>query len=709
MPTFRHFVAVGVGATLVLSIVEPSAAKELPSLTPESRNLSGEGNTQPPGAATQEQLPASISLGEEQAQRVHRKNSSSTSSATPASSASDASRFTEEPNAEAKLEVDKLSQSIVTSNSLEGSRSTHSQSIRSAVDANSNQPVVNPIRGRGTRKKGDATPEAQTQAGEDAQRLDIRSEPSPRVGASPPLATSHRLLAVKPAEKKQMSSVPAPGVTVLPVAALAPQRLQESSLSAEAVIGQPTPKLDGASLAQSPRSPIRNAPPPDFLNPSPNPLLFPTRSEEVQVRTTQPITLQQAIELARRNNRTLEEAQLTLERNQAALQEALAAEFPTIGVNAQFSRNDSASQRLQAARAANNPFSQVPDTTISETFNAVLQVEYDLFTAGRRPAQIRQAEERIRLQQLEVERTAEQLRLDVSSAYYDLQGADAQVDISQAAVTEAAQSLRDAQLLEQAGLGTRFDVLQAQVRLSEANQDLIRALSRQRIARRQLTQLLSLSQTVEVTTADPIETAGDWTLSLEQTIVLALKNRAELEQQLTQREIGEQERRIALSAIRPQASLSASYNILGVLNDQLGPTTGLSLGATLRWNFFDGGAARARAQQARTNIAIAESRFADQRNQIRLEVERAFFELNANAKNIQTATFALQQAEESLRLARLRFQAGVGTQTDVINQQTALTRARVNRLTAILDYNRALAQLQRATSNLPNSNLGKLP
>jgi outer membrane protein TolC len=221
--------------------------------------------------------------------------------------------------------------------------------------------------------------------------------------------------------------------------------------------------------------------------------------------------------------------------------------------------------------------------------------------------------------------------------------------------------------------------------------------------------LLSLAQPVEVSAADPIQTAGDWELSLEQSIILAYKNRAELEQQLVQRDISEQQRRIALAAVRPQATLSASYNILGVLDDDLTPADGLTLGARLQWNFFDGGAARARAQQERTNIAIAETRFADQRNQVRFDVEQAFFDLNANKENIQTATFALTQAQESLRLARLRFQAGVGTQADVITQQTELTRARGRRLTAILDYNRALAALQRAVTNLRGSNLFDLP
>jgi outer membrane protein TolC len=290
-----------------------------------------------------------------------------------------------------------------------------------------------------------------------------------------------------------------------------------------------------------------------------------------------------------------------------------------------------------------------------------------------------------------------------------LQDADAQVEISLAAVTDATQSLRDALLQEQAGLGTRFDVLQAQVQLANANQDLTRAQSQQRISRRQIVRLLSLGQAVEVSAADPIAEAGNWDLSLEQSIVLAYKNRAELEQFLVQRNISEQQRTIALAAIRPQASLTAGYNIFGVLNDDLGPQQGLTLGARLQWNFFDGGAARARAQQQTLNIAIAETNFANQRNQVRLDVEQAFFDLNANKQNIQTAAFALERARESLRLARLRFQAGVGTQLEVINQQTELTRARGNLLRAILDYNRALAALQRAISNLPNNNLSDLP
>ncbi len=579
MPSFRHFVAVGVGAAIALSSIEPGTTKDLPSFAQPTSDLAKSRNAQPEVAPTQGPLIAS----------------------------------TQTPKADSATPSDVV---IPSASAASGTP----QNVLDPTEANGSKPL-------------------------------------------------------SPLDEGNITQSPAP---TSPQPPLKPQETN----------------------------------PPEFLNPSANPLLFPTQTEEVQIQSTQPITLQQALVLAQRNNRELQAAQLTLERNRSNLQEALAAEYPTAGVSADFTRSDSAQSELSNQRQANsplNPFLGDTDDTVSTSFNGALQLSYDLYTAGRRSASIRAAEEQVRFQQLEVERLSEQLRLNISNAYYALQEADAQVEISQAAVTDAARSLRDAQLLEQAGLGTRFDVLQAQVSLANANQDLTRAISQQRISRRQLVRLLSLAQSVEVSAADPIEVAGDWNLSLEQSIVLAYKNRAELEQQLVQRDISEQQRRIALAAIRPQASLTASYNILGVVNDELGPADGFSLGARLQWNFFDGGAARARAQAEQTNIAIAETRFADQRNQVRLDVEQAFFDLNANAENIQTASFALEQAQESLRLARLRFQAGVGTQADVITQQTELTRARGNRLRAILDYNRALASLQRAVSNLPDSNLFDLP
>ena len=86
-------------------------------------------------------------------------------------------------------------------------------------------------------------------------------------------------------------------------------------------------------------------------------------------------------------------------------------------------------------------------------------------------------------------------------------------------------------------------------------------------------------------------------------------------------------------------------------------------------------------------------------NQIKLEVQEIYIILESSAlTNIQTSNTLLERDKESLRLARLRFQAGVGTQADVVQAQERLTISERNQIKSIINYNRAFAQLKRAVS-----------
>jgi outer membrane protein TolC len=479
--------------------------------------------------------------------------------------------------------------------------------------------------------------------------------------------------------------------------------------------GETTSTAEVVEFAQDSPAPVETAPTPtepatvtpvpggavqvpENLIPNPNPLQFPTKTEEVTVQGNQPISLAQALELAKRNNRDLQVAVLELERAQAALREAQAALYPNLSVEADVTRSQSPGAQLQVEQSRRQGIPTESDQP-STAFNGQAQLRYDLYTSGRRQASIKEAEEQVRFSELAVESQSEDIRRNVSREYYDLQEADERVRIAQSAVENSQASLRDAEALERAGVGTRFDVLRSQVNLANAQQELTNALSRQQIFRRTLATRLSLPQTVNISAADPVQLAGLWQQSLEQSVILAYQNRPELQQQLAQRNISEQQRRQALSNLGPQVSFIANYNLLDQFDDGISLTDGYSVGVRASLNLFDGGAARARATQAKKNIAIFETRFAEQRNQIRFQVEQAFFTQQANLENVQTANTALEQARESLRLARLRFQAGVGTQTDVINAENELTRAEGNRITAILEYNRALADLQRAVTS----------
>ena len=524
-----------------------------------------------------------------------------------------------------------------------------------------------------------------------------------------------------------------PSFEIVKIVQLLANDSQATSSSAIAQTSKPaarsTPVPPATPPAGSPRPPVETAPTPStpaptpttsksdptpapaYLNSPTNPLLFPTRPEEVRLAGTQLISLQQAIELSERNNRDLQVSNLQLESSRAALREAQATLYPTVGLQSSLSRSQSASGDISARSQALSPQSQLsqlfggstnsssnsPSTSLSGT----IQLNYNIFTSGRDSAQRKAAERLVRAAELTVEQTREQLRLDTTTDYYNLQSANEQVRINQAAVTNAQRSLSDTLAQERAGLGTRFDVLRSQVNLANAQQQLTNAIATQGINRRQLASRLSLPESINVSTADPVQPAGTWTLPIEDTIVLAYKNRAELEAQLVQREVSEQQRRGALAALGPTLSATASYNLLKSFEapvKQVGD--GYTLALQAQWNFFDGGAAQARAAQQERNKEIAETRFAQGRNNVRFQVEQAYTNLRANRANIDTTTTALAQAAEALRLARLRFQAGVGTQTDVINAETDLTRAEGNRISAVIGYNLSLAQLQRAVSNI---------
>jgi outer membrane protein TolC len=425
-----------------------------------------------------------------------------------------------------------------------------------------------------------------------------------------------------------------------------------------------------------------------------NNLNAPTKSDEVRIANTQPLTLNDAINTALQNNRDVQAARLAVTRDQAAIREAQAGRSVQVGLTGTL--QNQGAPVLTGTKVSQNALGDSSTTDLQGN----LQATYNILDAGRNGSLIRAAEEQVKFDRLDLVRVEQLTKSNVLTAYYDLQQSDSLTIINQAAVKDATRSLSDAQLQEKAGVGTKFDILRAEVQLATANQDLENSRGQQATARKKIAQLLSVSETIEYKAADPVRELGAWGYKLEDSIILAFKNRPELKQQLVRKSIAEQQQVVANAADAPQVNLFANYNLGKSISTSLAGQDSYSLGARLSWNFFDGGAAGARSSQQKVTEEIAENQFTTARNQIRFEVEQAYNTLGTSKKNIATSTQALKQAEESLKLARLRFQAGVGTQTDVIQSQTELARARGNRITAIINYNRSLSSLRTATVTL---------
>ena len=122
-----------------------------------------------------------------------------------------------------------------------------------------------------------------------------------------------------------------------------------------------------------------------------------------------------------------------------------------------------------------------------------------------------------------------------------------------------------------------------------------------------------------------------------------------------------------------------------------------SIYMSVNWKLFDGGRSQALAREQKQKAKENQYSFAEERNKIRLEVEDQFFTLQADARRLISNSRRVVSSREAYRLAVLRFQAGVGTQRNVIDNQRDVTRAEVAYSDTIAQYNRTLASLRRKT------------
>jgi outer membrane protein TolC len=125
-----------------------------------------------------------------------------------------------------------------------------------------------------------------------------------------------------------------------------------------------------------------------------------------------------------------------------------------------------------------------------------------------------------------------------------------------------------------------------------------------------------------------------------------------------------------------------------------------SLNAQLNIPIFDGGLTRARVDESKSDVEAAKNTLEQARQAVGLEVRSALLNLQEANRNRQTAAANVVQAREALRIAQVRFQAGVSTTVEVTDAQSALTQSQNNQVNADFDYLKAEAQLRKALGRM---------
>lgn len=390
----------------------------------------------------------------------------------------------------------------------------------------------------------------------------------------------------------------------------------------------------------------------------------------------QEISLDDSIAAALKNNSAIKMALSDQQKAEWGISEAKAGTLPSVsaGVGGTHGPDSAAS----------------PD---GNSYNTSLKLNWTLYSGGRTEGLINQAKINADSSELNVAKTQQQIKLDATTAYYNVLQTRNMVNVNQEMVNNLTEHLKKVQAQYDVGVVAKSDVLRSEVELVNAQQTLTKAQNSYDLAMSTLNNTMGMPLDTENTLKDELAyTQTD--ITVEDAIAQSVANRPELQQSQLGIESAQQGVKIADSNSKPTVTFSASEGWSG--NDFPGDKNNWSMNMMANWNIFDSGLTNAKVKQAKSSLDKAQEQDTQTRNSVELEVRQAYLSMKEAETRIGATQVAVDKATEDLKIAQTKYYAGVGTNLDVIDAQLALTQSKTNYTQALYDYNVNKAKLQKA-------------
>jgi outer membrane protein len=417
---------------------------------------------------------------------------------------------------------------------------------------------------------------------------------------------------------------------------------------------------------------------------------------------TRPLSLVDALNTALEQNAAIVEAKNDLETSRGLVVQTRAVALPQLQATSQYKYTQPSD--IQAFTINGNTLS-TPD----QNWNAGIQLVQSIYLGGRLTAAFRAATATEKQALANYETSVADALLNVRLAYYDVLLAAQEITVHEASVNLLDKELTDQQQRLKAGTVPRFNVLRAHVAVANERPNLIQARNNYRIAKNNLANVLGYNLPHDVWEDIPLNLIdgfddAPFQIDLPDAIQQALTRRSELLSLRKNMELQQLSIINAKSGYKPSVSVFAGYNWF---NEQYAASaesqvsldndlSGWNAGAQLSWNIFDGLLTPGKVKQAKAQYDKSRTVLADQSRQIELQVRTAYSDLIQARETLDSQRTVQEEAEEALREARQRAEAGTGTQLDVLDAETSLTQARTTQIQALHDYATARARFERA-------------
>lgn len=383
------------------------------------------------------------------------------------------------------------------------------------------------------------------------------------------------------------------------------------------------------------------------------------------------LSLEQSIELALKNNPSIQIAGEDKARSIWSVDEAKAAKLPTVSLGSSYNRSDSG----------------------QDNFNSNVRMSWQLYNGGRTESQIDQAKLGVTTADLNIAKAKQQLKQDTTAGYYSVLESKNMLAVNDESVSNLKAHLAIVQAKYEAGVVAKSELLRAEVELANAEQNQIKAQNQYDLA------VSSLLSTMNMDAGTDIQLVGELTYqadtrTLAEAIALAKENRPEVAQAKISIDSAVKGMKIAESNKLPSVSLSASTG----WNDSLlpGNDNNWSVGASASWNIFDAGVTKSKINQAESSLNKAKLQAEQTQDTVEQEVRQSYLNMKEAEKRLKTTEIAANKAKEDFYIAQETYKAGAGTNLDVFDAQLAFNQAKTNHVQALYDYNINQAKLDKA-------------
>ena len=402
------------------------------------------------------------------------------------------------------------------------------------------------------------------------------------------------------------------------------------------------------------------------------------------------VDLPAALRYALGHNFSILQARESIKEQEGVIVETMAAVLPGVAVNSQYGDTSSRLQVKFPGQPAEN----------NQAWSITLEATQALFAGGKFSAAIHGAKALRQAALYQMQGAINDALLDVRTKFYEVLLNQEQIKVQEENLALLEQQARDAQSRYDAGTGAHYDLLSAQVALANGQPPLIQARNNYRIALEQLRQSLGL---VSSGSSAPLQLTGSLDhppeqFDLESALAAARTNRPELLRYAQLQAAQEQNVKVARADYWPTLSAFGGYRVINnPLVTDLGSTKdGWLLGVQSSWAVFDGRATAGRVAQAKSQVEQARLTLLDEQLTVEVEVRQAYSSFEEASELVKASAKTVEQAQEALREARIRYSAGTIAQLDVLNAQVQLTTARTNLVQADYNYEVAVATLRRA-------------